>query len=223
MALIDNLVSYFKLDESSGNATDSKGSNTLTNTSTTYSTGKINNGAVFNGSAKLEKTSPTGVANNSYTFSVWAKVTSNSVQQTFISIGDSATADQVLQINSSGKPQFISYYNTGTPQSTIGATTLSINTFYHIVGVRDSSGSLSIYLNGVLDNTPPAVGSATAGYGTVAMNIGYRFVGQGTTGTIDEVGIWSRALTSTEVATLYNNGVGLQYPFINSAGFLSLL
>ena len=48
MALTDNLVSYWKLDESSGNAADSVGSNTLTNTNTvTYSAGKINNGADF--------------------------------------------------------------------------------------------------------------------------------------------------------------------------------
>jgi hypothetical protein len=43
MALTDNLVAYYKLDESSGNAADIVNSITLTNTSTTYGTGKINN------------------------------------------------------------------------------------------------------------------------------------------------------------------------------------
>ena len=53
MALTDNLVSYWKLDESSGNAADSVGSNTLTNTGTaTYAAGKINNGVVVNGSSQ---------------------------------------------------------------------------------------------------------------------------------------------------------------------------
>lgn len=32
-------------------------------------------------------------------------------------------------------------------------------------------------------------------------------------GLIDEVGIWSRAIDSTEVTSLYNGGAGLQYPF----------
>src|SRR6202035_2479657 len=32
-------------------------------------------------------------------------------------------------------------------------------------------------------------------------------------GDIDEVSIWNRALTSTEVSDLYNSGGGLQYPF----------
>ena len=37
-------------------------------------------------------------------------------------------------------------------------------------------------------------------------------------GTIDEVGIWSRALTSTEVTSLYNGGAGFQYPFVTASG-----
>jgi len=38
-------------------------------------------------------------------------------------------------------------------------------------------------------------------------------VGQFFKGIIDEVGIWNRALTSTEISELYNSGNGLQYPF----------
>ena len=44
MAISDNLISYYKFDESSGNASDSVGSNTGTNTGLTYSAGIINNG-----------------------------------------------------------------------------------------------------------------------------------------------------------------------------------
>ena len=51
MALTDNLVSYWKLDESSGDAVDAVASLSAVNTSVTYSAGKINNGAVYNGSA----------------------------------------------------------------------------------------------------------------------------------------------------------------------------
>ena len=44
MALQDNLLSYWKLDEYTGNASDIAGGKTLTNTSGTYGSGKINNG-----------------------------------------------------------------------------------------------------------------------------------------------------------------------------------
>lgn len=36
-------------------------------------------------------------------------------------------------------------------------------------------------------------------------------------GRIDEVGIWSRVITPTEVTSLYNSGAGLQYPFSSSS------
>src|SRR5690606_38146388 len=49
MALTDDLISYWKLDEASGNAVDAHGSNTLTETSGTIdaATGKINGGRDF--------------------------------------------------------------------------------------------------------------------------------------------------------------------------------
>ena len=36
-------------------------------------------------------------------------------------------------------------------------------------------------------------------------------------GNIDEVAIWGRVLTPTEVSTLYNNGKGLSYPFASDS------
>ena len=32
-------------------------------------------------------------------------------------------------------------------------------------------------------------------------------------GSIDEAGIWSRALSGTEITELYNAGAGITYPF----------
>ena len=50
-ALYDDLVSYYKLDSSSGtSAVDSHGSNTGTVSGATWTTGKINNGLSFNDS-----------------------------------------------------------------------------------------------------------------------------------------------------------------------------
>lgn len=49
MAIIDNLVSYWKLDEASGNALDAHGSNTLIETSGAIAAagGKINGARDF--------------------------------------------------------------------------------------------------------------------------------------------------------------------------------
>jgi hypothetical protein len=37
-------------------------------------------------------------------------------------------------------------------------------------------------------------------------------------GTFDEIGFWSRALSSEEILMLYNGGTGLSYPFDSSTG-----
>ncbi len=37
-------------------------------------------------------------------------------------------------------------------------------------------------------------------------------------GKIDEVGLWTREITSAEETTLYNSGDGLQYPFTTGYG-----
>ena len=34
------------------------------------------------------------------------------------------------------------------------------------------------------------------------------------TGNIDEIGLWSRKIEDSEVASLYNSGNGLAYPFV---------
>jgi hypothetical protein len=86
MALTDNLVSYWKLDESSGNAADSVGSNTGTNVgSIAYSAGKINNGATM-GSSKRFDCGVTGInitGKQAFTFAMWAKVSSYTSQNMF--------------------------------------------------------------------------------------------------------------------------------------------
>ncbi len=37
-------------------------------------------------------------------------------------------------------------------------------------------------------------------------------------GALDEIGLWTRVLTSTEVTQLYNGGAGLAYPLVVPSG-----
>lgn len=198
MALTDNLVSYWKLDESSGNAVDSVGSNTLTNSNVTYATGKINNGAVFN------STSDTLIGtsiSNPLSFSFWYNVTQgNSV--TYLA---NASPDNTIQSKSSGFTWQI-YDGTSSRDFT---TTVKNATWTHVVFVYNGTGYL-LYENGTYIETVTSNQISFDKIGRSGSNIN---------GTIDEVGIWNRALTSGEVTELYNSGVGLQYPFIVAITF----
>src|SRR5262245_36354128 len=85
-----------------------------------------------------------------------------------------------------------------------GATTLQLNTWYHVAGVYNaSSQTLDVYLNGELDNGQ-LLGTVTSSQqnSTANVNIGRR-AGSGFlfTGRIDDVRIADHALTKDQIQT----------------------
>jgi hypothetical protein len=80
----------------------------------------------------------------------------------------------------------------------------------HIV-VNRSGGVTDLYVNGSLAATG---GAGTIGPATYPLLLGRRNAGDGRpfafNGTMDEVAIWNRSLTTQEISTLYNNGTGTE-------------
>lgn len=214
-ALTDSLVSYYKLDESSGNASDSTANAlTLTNTSVTYTTGKINNGATLSGAAGARLVSSAANFDNltEFTYATWIKITTNRANNFVISKNDKWT-----RLNLSGTVEG-NIATTATSPSSITTNTLSTGTWYYIVFTYSDSGDRKIHI--YIDGTEATYATQLVGTGTLISDSASDFVVGNYTGSTlnfagmeDEVGIWSRALTSTEVTTLYNSGTGIQYPF----------
>lgn len=227
MALTTNLLSYWKLDESSGNAADSVGGLTLTNNNTvTYVPAVIANGADLEASSSqyLSNADPASLDGlSAFSIGLWLK---------FESIADDnmpatkwgatlATNQSWRLITASSKLQLF----IGTGAATGGVTanqTISTGTYYYFVftwdGAQSSGSRAKAYVNGsdltLSDGTP-----ATMLAGSADFILGNRTglpAGGYYDGIIDEVGIWSRALTSSEVTQLYNGGAGLSYPFTSS-------
>ena len=116
-------------------------------------------------------------------------------------------------VDSTGMPPW------GYSLTTTRSVATSTWNFYTLVlNVPSSTGTLSgtLYINGVAENLSTSI--TTGGNGSVDANFAdidigaHRNGGYGTsyfTGSIDDVRIYSRALSATEVASLYNNsGVG---------------
>lgn len=223
MALTDNLVSYWKLDESSGNAADSVGSNTLTNVNTaTFSAGKINNGISLSSSSSQYFTASDNASLNitgaSFTISMWLKLTSQPATNTgfgFVGKRPTNAGYGLLYRDLSGTKQ-INLVKFGVIDQPINYT-LSNDTWYHIVAVQTVNTKWELFVNGTsagsfsngssynsASGSPMVLGATGDNMGGVI----YFF-----NGLIDEVGIWSRALSAGEITTLYNGGAGLQYPF----------
>jgi hypothetical protein len=88
-------------------------------------------------------------------------------------------------------------------------------TWYHLV-ITYSGSTIKTYVN----NTNTSSGSYTPAVGYAATTTSSSVLGpdggvssQPVNAVIDEYGFWTRELTSGEVSSLYNGGVGLQYPF----------
>lgn len=99
--------------------------------------------------------------------------------------------------------------SSGTYENDTSTFSLSPGVWYHVVAVRDAANTATqIYVNGSA-TTVNRVGSVTvpsAGFGRTAIGRAGDFTGQYFPGIIDDVRIYSRALSAAEVKQLYQLG-----------------
>lgn len=203
MALIDNLTNYYKLDESSGNASDVVGGKVGTNTDVTYGAGKINNGAIFNGSSSKLVTNNQDNGGTAWSFSVWVKLNNYNNHSPFFT----NQVGVIFRVNQSSGI-ILCFANGGAISfSTPGA--VGTGAWHHVVWTHDNTDHSKVYIDGSLVKSDANDTTIGTGNGVIGFGVSAEYLD----GMVDELGIWSRALTSTEVTTLYNSGNGFQYPF----------
>lgn len=232
MALSDNVIAAYHFDTSPGLLVDSSPSawDLTNNNSVTSGTGKLAQDATMarSSSQYLSKSAEAGMDVSDLTVSFWVKFASFADYEACVSRWNEAGAVRSWAITcfSDGK---LYVYNSsdGSGNAYISSTALSTGVWYHIVVVYDSSDAVTgkrIYINGSLD-TSGAMSGIKTGTST-ALQIGNAVQFGGTTayfdGQIDEVDIWSVALTGSDVTTLYNGGSGLAYPFSASTSIKTI-
>jgi hypothetical protein len=79
----------------------------------------------------------------------------------------------------------------------------------HFAAVRCGS-TLTLYLNGAKSTSGVITGSVTTEF-LPDLHLGCSPAGYPMNGTLDEFGLWQRALSADEVSQLYNHGSGLAY------------
>lgn len=227
MSLTSNLVNYWKLN---GNSFDFVGGFSGADTSVAYAQqyGYIGQGAAFNGAtSKIVCSSLTSIRSQSaISFSYWFYCGWIGGQQVHLAQFDSASHNLFrIQQNTASLRFYIMNAITdgGTNYVDAPASILSLGRWYHVACVFDGSltGSTNrarIYLNSVLQSTT-ATGTipATTTAGTSPFFIGNMSSGSVVTnGYIDEVAVYTRALSQTDIDSLYNSGSGTTYPFDGS-------
>lgn len=230
--LLTGIVSYWKLEESgTNNRIDELGTNTLTASAgmTNTASAIIGNGALFNGSSKLSVASNASIEfTTNFSVSLWIYQASIATNIAFINKWDYPTdASFTLQTSNTDAANlrlFVadSDLDGGSNIVDTSGANLSNGTWYHVVVVYDgtqtgNTNRAKIYVNGsdltvnVLGTIVASINQSVAPLNFSSWEGASRFMGNGD--RLDEIGVWSRSLTSAEVTQLYNGGAGLQYPF----------
>lgn len=203
-----------------GNANDSSGNgNNGTVTGATLTTdrfGHTNSAYNFNGSTSMiQLVMPAIYAPSSssfYSTSLWFNKYSNSTTSKMIwQFMDGTTtnisnydfySDHLLCSQKTLAVQNYPFYN----PSACGPDTIALNQWYHICIVFDQvADTFSLYKNGVYSFGGPI--------GTIRPSSGYLTIGNnsngifGFDGSIDDIGIWNRALTPCEISQLYTGTI----------------
>jgi len=210
---------HYKFDEGTGTVANNAGSggSTLNGTLTsmaspaTTTSGWSNNGKFdkalsFDGSddGVIVNTAVTSTLSD-WTLSAWIYPKNYNQYGTIVYNGNDSGGYGLMLYNYSGNVRVL--YG-GVIWLDSGYTLPSLNTWYHILAKRDSSGTLSFYINGVktpntYTNTPNAPQPKfSVGMHYNSSNIPSRFFN----GTIDEVKIYTSALTDDQVKAEYNMG-----------------
>jgi hypothetical protein len=190
-----------------GNANDIVGPNNGTlQGDATYAAGKVGQAFRFDGTGDYVSVPGTFGGGTEATVDAWVKVdaltTENPSIQAIVSSTSSEFIHFQLSNNTSGFVVAV-YTNTGSFSLPI-PTESPLGAWRHIA-VTVKSGDSHIYVNGV------QTGSSGATFGTITPTSNLR-IGSGSGGArffhgeIDEVEIFNRALSATEIADIYNAG-----------------
>ena len=213
MALTDNLLAYYKLD---GNSNDSVGSNNGTDTSISYVSAKINDGAsATNG---LITNSSSSFKIDTMSASIWVKSAGFGASYRLL-----VTSQQKWSLFANDN--VLGSYDWGAVTFRSTGVNIADGNWHHCVLTYDSgvTNGSKIYVDGSLSLTFTCTSSGVASnFKMLADSVS----SQNASCTLDEVGIWTRLLSAGEVTQLYNSGAGLAYPFSavsqNSNFFLSM-
>jgi len=218
MTLYSDCVGYFKLEN---NFTDETSTSTMTNNSTTdNASGKIGRCRTFGGDGTgqyLSIADGSGIMESTAcSFNCWAKTHDTG----------RATRQAIIWKQAANVGFFITYrcdtndslnYGVGNGDYSTSASVLNDNDWHMFtLTYNNDTGDTNLWLDGV------QVGDSSAVKNIVADGVNMRIGMIGSEdfewdGEIDSIGFWDVELTSDQIATLYNSGTGLDYPFAVNA------
>ncbi|GAH67461.1 unnamed protein product, partial [marine sediment metagenome] len=212
----DDIVGYWHFDEGTGTSTYDASGNDNTGTfvsSPTWQSGsscKAGQCLSFNGSSDyiIGSGSSLNFQNKKeITLEAWFKIDGGIENHAIINNGFNVYA--YLMDIESGKVRFVIDMDWGSGGKDIYSTTNTLrdNKWHHVVSVLESSSatsSMKIYVDGDLETTKE-LSSYNISLSSNNFGIGQRQYGRHFNGLIDEVRIYNRALTASEISAHYDD------------------
>ncbi|MCB0482318.1 MAG: lamin tail domain-containing protein [Flavobacteriales bacterium] len=165
-----------------------------------------------------------------YTAELWVKPSSVSGSQAIISHSDGSSATSNMHALGISGGKFVHYtYDLGATsgKTVTGTTTLSANTWYHVAITAKPSGTMKLYVNGILEGTPQSITSLDYNSGDqyyFGHNNG--IFSSNFSGEMDEFRLWDVERTANQLNSNKNINVRTQsnllvyYKFNQTSGNL---
>ena len=167
-------------------------------------TGYIRKGAAFNGSSSYINLNGSVISVGSFSVSLWVNWNDVTNQSRAFHLGDGDGFSDISIFALSGNA-VVRFADSGSNYRDVSFS-VSANQWYHIAMTYDiSNNNYKVFLNGVQQgSTIVASGFTTLGnYGAIGARIGSTGTTYYMRGKIDQVRIFNKALSSSEVTTLY--------------------
>ena len=141
-----------------------------------------------------------------YSISVWFKTSTTGIQQTIVSKGNSPRWKLLIEDDN----KLFFEHNVGTEESIVSSGTYTDGAWHHVVVTADRSGLIKMYTDGTVESDTEDISSATNTVndtdepfvvGTYSRNLTKDFNGK-----IDELSVFNKVLTPSEISNIYNSG-----------------
>lgn len=232
MALSDNLVAFWELEESGGTRVDAVGSNDLSTGGATIGNAAgvvgwaLDLEADFGNYLSIADTADLSMGDIDFTIAFWAYLETKPGFATLVGKDDFGVPTREYFVIYNPSADRLQFYVSpdGSGFSVVTADALgspSTATWYFVVAWHDATANtINIQVN---DGTVNSAAHSTGVFnGTAPFALGVGFNNgaaiNSLDGRLDQVGIWKRVLTSGERTALYNSGAGLSYAAIAGAG-----
>lgn len=206
-----DIISYYKLDESSGVVLDSLNINNGTNNGAARGvTGLLGDSFDFNDGDYVDTDTNAFnfITTDDFSISFWVNPDDWTSSDRLIASRSAGNLGlNFIAQTSGGTGDYVQFWGDAAGDTIVSTEEINVGSWNHIVATH-TSGDTRLYVN----DATAVTGSAL--FVSTASNLLFAKDPTGSavyTGLMDEIGIWNRTLSASEVTQLWNGGSGITY------------